>query len=108
VWLEGLGKLKKLIHQIVSQTHSFPACSIVLNHNAAACLQHRDNFTIFNLVFVAKGMSFLVILTEERLSSKVQNRKKLFMAVTFVVSGGKTISIQHQNAIRFSVENAGF
>jgi hypothetical protein len=45
----------------------------------------------FNHVFVAKGTSFLVILTEEKLASKVQNRKKMFMAVPFVVSGGKAI-----------------
>jgi hypothetical protein len=37
VWLEGLGKLKKFIHLIGSQTHDLPACSIALNHYATVC-----------------------------------------------------------------------
>jgi hypothetical protein len=47
LWLEGLGKLRKLIHLIRSQTGDLPACSTVM----AILNVLRKGFKCFNIVF---------------------------------------------------------
>jgi hypothetical protein len=71
-------------------------------------ISYRTTLPFLNLDLIAEGMSFFVILTEGRFPRKIQNTRKVFMAVTFVVGAGRTVPRQHQNLNRFSVENTIF